>query len=361
MSRSRARDLFDMLVANGEARIDEMITEQFSEELFLDYKRSSNTGESRGLDEADRVNYGRAISGFGNSEGGVIVWGVECRRDRGDLPEKKVPITEPKRFLAALEGATTGCTLPPHDGVLHYAVERPNSKEGFVISYIPKSMKAPHQCIAKGKSHERYLMRAGSDFLPVPHGLLSGMFGRRPSPKVVGGWRYSAGFAPLTYEPVFSDRPTNVPHLTLTFNLKNEGLLVVRDLYANFWARTPGSNFSLYFDHADPKFESHHSKHRWNMIGTPTFRLAPVSETDVFTISMYLHGHVSKPFNYEVVFGCSESIVHRMEASVPPDLMNAAYDEYSSSNRDDDAADKFAKNALDLERMIQNYERQMED
>ena len=81
----------------------------------------------------------------------------------------------------------SGCTLPPHGGVENYVIavaDQPSpegSSSGFVITYIPKSTRAPHQCI-HGKPY--YYMRAGSSFLPVPHGVLAGMFGQAPTPEV---------------------------------------------------------------------------------------------------------------------------------------------------------------------------------
>src|SRR5690242_12152620 len=83
----RAEDLSARLSSGGEAAIDELIQERQSEELFLDFKRSSDNGSGTRLSDTDRGNLARAISGFGNSEGGVVVWGVDCRPDQeiGDV------------------------------------------------------------------------------------------------------------------------------------------------------------------------------------------------------------------------------------------------------------------------------------
>jgi hypothetical protein len=75
----RAEDLFKRLCDLGETAIDELFYDRQSEELFLDFKRSANGGKGQRLHQDDRKNLAKAISGFGNSEGGVIVWGVDCR------------------------------------------------------------------------------------------------------------------------------------------------------------------------------------------------------------------------------------------------------------------------------------------
>src|ERR1700683_3055693 len=111
---SRAQDLFDRLVQGDEAEVLSFINQSVTEELFLDYKRSADDGAGTALHNKDRANLGRAISGFGNSEGGVIVWGVDCRSDptRGDIPTKPVRIQNPTRFKSLLEQATSGLTVP---------------------------------------------------------------------------------------------------------------------------------------------------------------------------------------------------------------------------------------------------------
>src|SRR5437870_5112237 len=116
----RASDLYRRLREQGESVIDEFISERKAEELFLDFKGSANDGDPK-FHHNDRARLAKAISGFGNSEGGVLVWGVECEYDEklGDVPTGKRPIVNPKRFVSWLEAAVTGCTLPPHKVVQH--------------------------------------------------------------------------------------------------------------------------------------------------------------------------------------------------------------------------------------------------
>ena len=73
-------DIFERIIKGGENEIDEFIITRESEELFLDFKRSADDGDGQRLHQKDRENLAKAISGFGNSEGGVIVWGVDCSK-----------------------------------------------------------------------------------------------------------------------------------------------------------------------------------------------------------------------------------------------------------------------------------------
>ena len=58
--------------------IQELIGTQ--ENLFVDFK------ETRGIygkmHEDDKKNFSKAASGFAHQEGGVIVWGIEARKDK---------------------------------------------------------------------------------------------------------------------------------------------------------------------------------------------------------------------------------------------------------------------------------------
>jgi hypothetical protein len=113
---SRAQDLFDQLVTGGEPEVLSFINQPITEELFLDYKRSADNGAGTTLHNNDRANLARAISGFGNSEGGIIVWGVDCRNDpnRGDIPTQPIRIQNPIRFKSWLDNAT----IPRSDTML---------------------------------------------------------------------------------------------------------------------------------------------------------------------------------------------------------------------------------------------------
>jgi hypothetical protein len=62
------------ITARGGEAIDDLIAAQASEELFLDFKRSADDGKGRALHSSDRNNLAKAISGFGNSGGGVVLW-----------------------------------------------------------------------------------------------------------------------------------------------------------------------------------------------------------------------------------------------------------------------------------------------
>lgn len=354
----RAEDLFHQFVASGEITIDKFIAEQICEELFIDYKRLASDGDDAKLHHIDRENFGRAVAGFGNSEGGIIVWGVDCRQDpdRGDVPSSKHPIRQVKRFLSHLEGATSGCTLPPHDGVRHYAIERPGARDGFVITYVPKSMFVPHQCIV-GKFKGRYYIRVGSNFELASHGLLSGMFGRQPSPHILAIWGCGGKMAPSSYGPIvprfaealaLRNLPTSVPYAWNKPIIRNGGVTVAKDLYVNLALSVPGPRCVAHCPQMDQRWEFHVSIEVWHFISSPSFRLAPGGMVAPFGFCIYLKPPFVSPLCYDISFGCDGSPVNRVTESIPPEAIESGYGAFLQSDHGKQAGLELACRVFNL-------------
>lgn len=314
MGMNRADDLFAKLTIEGEAAIDELIATRKSEELFLDFKRSGDDGLGSRLHDSDSKNFSKAISGFANSEGGIIIWGVDCSRskDGADVASAKIPLQDAAGFASRLESAVSRSTVPPHSGVRNLPVVIPGSVKGFVVSLIPKSNSAPHQTI----SASQYYMRAGSDFVPVPHGVLAGMFGRRPEPSM--RVRKVIPFqADLEGEEIVFD---------VGIVVYNRGPGIARDIFLTMLGRSmPCAVGSLAFEHLDTKhwimtqFAGVHMTYlAEHMVRLPpdsylmpcqlNFRISPP-----FTSDLHISGTVGceggMPFNF-VIQNSRENVEH---------------------------------------------------
>lgn len=181
--QSRAWDLFSRLEAGGVATLDRLIEDRDLESLFLDFKQSPQDQSSSGLSKEQNKILSKAISGFANSSGGVIIWGVDCRIDKATKCERaeKVPLMDAGAFRSKIESAISRATFPPHPGVRTIAIQSEGRLlEGFVVAYVPKSEIGPLRAIAT----DQYHFRSGSSFQPIPHDVLAGMFGRAPQPTI---------------------------------------------------------------------------------------------------------------------------------------------------------------------------------
>lgn len=160
-------------------QLQEYIDTQQEENLFLDFKRVNNPNLTH---SDDKKNLAKALSGFSNSSGGLIVWGVDARKNAQGIDcacELKL-IPTVKSFLSRLNELTGMAVSPLVDGVQHRVIEAEND-EGFVVTYIPESSSGPH--MAK-LAEDRYYKRSGDSFYRLEHFDLEDMFGRRPRPNL---------------------------------------------------------------------------------------------------------------------------------------------------------------------------------
>ena len=165
-------------VANGEI-----------ETLHLDFK----TVKDASLKSADdRKNLAKAVSGFANSDGGLIVWGVDCRRNSDDIDcaSELKPISCLSRFVSRLEELTGEASSPRLVDVRHKAIHLSSEDRGFAVSLIPEGDGGPYMA---GLTETRYYKRSGGAFYRMEHFDVADMFGRRRRPdlRIVGKSKYT--------------------------------------------------------------------------------------------------------------------------------------------------------------------------
>jgi hypothetical protein len=190
--------------------IDEMLRVGREEDVRLDFKTVSAGDLSK---RDDRRNLAIAVTGFANSSGGIIVWGIDARRDHAgiDRAVEAVEITTLPLFANRLADLSASCASPPVDGVLHKAIPRSGDK-GFAATFVPESHSAPH--MAK-LGEDRYYKRNSSRFYTLEHFDLEDMFGRRPRPS-------------LKLHVEIRLRPGDDPHEELYLSLLNDGRAVAK-------------------------------------------------------------------------------------------------------------------------------------
>jgi len=159
-------------------QVERYVVSSQEENLHLDFKTVADADVGRD----DRRNLAIALSGFANSEGGLIVWGVDARanEDGIDCVCGMLEIKSLSTFLSKLNEYTSQLVSPIVDGVLHRKI--PSSEDrGFAVTLIPESVTGPH--MAKGQEY-RYYKRSGSSFMRMEHFELEDMFGRRKKPRL---------------------------------------------------------------------------------------------------------------------------------------------------------------------------------
>lgn len=214
----RAEDLFQRLEENGMAAIEGLFEDRANEDLHLEFKTSGDHGCGTTLHKDDRENLTRAVSGFANTDGGVVIWGIGTSRE-ADFASAGSALEECGRFANLLDAAVSGVTIPPVAGVRSIPIPTSGLK-GYVATLIPASTHGPHQHAQK----KTYHVRLGSKFEPAHHMLLAGMFGRRPQPVL------SPLFV-LSSSSLSVGSDSEGAHLYLNVLVQNESAVVAKDAY----------------------------------------------------------------------------------------------------------------------------------
>jgi len=173
-------DLREFYESLDHQAIVEFVQERRQEDLHLDFKCVG----SNSLSSDDRKHLAIALSGFANSAGGIVVWGVDARKDPDDVDAacELFPILGLKKFITHLNSYTGQCVVPSVENVEHKAIPLPDKDDsGFAATIIPESMGTPH--MARAREH-RYYKRSGSSSLKMEHFEVEDMFGRRPKPRL---------------------------------------------------------------------------------------------------------------------------------------------------------------------------------
>ena len=326
---SRAEDIFQKLVYFGEDAIDEFIVNLQTEELFLDFKQAvSVKSNNNSLHRDDRKNLAKGISAFGNSEGGVIVWGVECSRDMeiGDVAKAKVKVKNVHRFLSWLENAISGCTIPSHKILRNHIISIDENVDGFVATYIPKCDIAPLMTTVGSTIY----IRSGSNNVPAPYSVIAGMFGRRPQPnlELIMGDKtlevlYNAD-EDILYPNSIDNPPEKYIKISFSVRGENDSNVIARELYLSCSTVSTGSEYNkvrfLNYNQMDsiPGIDG-----QLNLITRPELRLPPRGIIKFTTVNIILSPYSDEDFLLNGVIGAESTAPKEFRISVPKNKLRS--------------------------------------
>ena len=129
-----------------------------------------------------------ALSGFANTGGGVLIWGIDARSmPLPSDPTKKIDaacgfrlVPHPDALRTQLMQLHHQATDPPVTGVRVEPIHDPLGG-GFVVCFIPESSFRPHR--AELIENRPYFLRVGDNFKNMPTSVLRSMFYPRLSPR----------------------------------------------------------------------------------------------------------------------------------------------------------------------------------
>jgi len=172
-------DLEDLFETLDRQAMEDFVHEKEQENLHLEFK----TVGSASMKREDRENFAKALSGFSNANGGLVVWGIDAPRNDAQVncAKDSKPIDGVSRFLSKLESLTGQFVDPQVRGVRHrvvYVDEK--ADKGFAVSLIPESETGPHMSALDS----RYWVRSGDSFYRMTHSQVSDRFFRKRKPRL---------------------------------------------------------------------------------------------------------------------------------------------------------------------------------
>ena len=170
---SSARAFFDDLKSRPDlfAHLSSLVnaSDPFFEEEWIDFK-----GEPQNDNDAKKI-WSKALSGYANLTDGLIIWGIDARKQ----PPRDIDaacglrlISDPLAFEAKLRAWSRNATNPPVSGLDYIRASGPNDA-GFVACFVPESPHKPHRADWHDK---QYYYRSGDEFKVAEPAILRLLF-----------------------------------------------------------------------------------------------------------------------------------------------------------------------------------------
>lgn len=146
--------------------LQSLVAQQVPESLHLDYKASA------ALSQKGAKEISKDVSAFANSDGGVIVYGIQ---ETGHLPTAvDVGVDDGEVSREWLEQVIVANIAPRIEGVIVSQIEVAAGRSAYVVS-VPKSFRTPHQ----DRQSHRYYRRYNFQSHPIEHWEVLDLQGRQ--------------------------------------------------------------------------------------------------------------------------------------------------------------------------------------
>jgi hypothetical protein len=152
--------------------IQRLIDDEERESVTLDYKQAD-----RRWNHTAKEKIAKHVSAFANSEGGILVFGVQC-----DEFDKDKPIAisglHPRNGVEDLDRIITAAIRPEIQGLARKKIS--DAEIAVLLVYVPASDEGPHQSM----KHKQYFHRSGAQSIAMEHYLVQRYFGRHFYPRL---------------------------------------------------------------------------------------------------------------------------------------------------------------------------------
>jgi hypothetical protein len=185
---SRAKELFDQIAGhpNPAALFRTWVEAKQQEADFLEFKCA---GKIESQIKQIKKYWSQAISGFANTEGGVLIWGIATDRIASSEESSREidaasgfdPAQSPEAMMQLLKDVKLDVVAPPVLGIDYLCCDAGNGDgTGFVVCFVPEGASKPYR--ATLDEHKQYYQRIGDSFTIISHSMLASLFYPRTTP-----------------------------------------------------------------------------------------------------------------------------------------------------------------------------------
>jgi hypothetical protein len=170
--------------------------ELFQENQYIDFKLSTlqcfkdNVHNPKEIKnkinaiEKDKKTLTEAITGFANTQGGVLIFGVSCKKNKTtkvDTIEALNPIDDIDDFKSKIFASAISNISPQVFGIENKIIRLlSDNLKGYLVIYTPSSITPPHM----NNYDNSYYMRSADSFVKMNHNLVSAIFNKKQSSKI---------------------------------------------------------------------------------------------------------------------------------------------------------------------------------
>lgn len=168
---SNARKIYEQIVNLD--YVQQYVIGKRPEDTWLDCKRK-NHPENGSLDEKDKSNFAKALSGFANTSGGVLIFGLDARQNSEgiDIVQDFYPISNLNLFESELREFESRIVERAIPGLEYKKILIDENKDnGIIVIYIPEGPNPPYRSLVDNK----FYVRTGDSFGSIEVSQIEGL------------------------------------------------------------------------------------------------------------------------------------------------------------------------------------------
>jgi len=261
--------------------------------FFVDYKEIVEDFSQKTSLNNYWGNLAKAISGFGNALGGLLIFGVK------DTDKSLAPFAGYKNFEVLVNEFVSRSTNPKHESVSTFSFASSDPNKGYVVVEIPQSLNRPLQVISNDFNH-RYFYRSGESHSDIPHDVLVGMLGYKIPPSLIIQW--------YTNEVEISDK------FMFEMVLRNASSTIARDVWMNIDIGIPNVNVSL--TNFSNQLEGATVNNSCNLITKSSYKMPPQGHLSMLKMEIPKQSiQADGDYHFYFTFGCDGSKINEFNAT----------------------------------------------